>query len=428
MSHADHNLPVSGAGMDEVIKRNRKPLYIKLGIAATVLSGLAWAGWQAMPHGLVVSGADLHIASVTRGVFHDDIIVRGNLEPANSVVLDSVEGGRVEQVLVKDGTMVKQGQPLYRLSNPNLQQNLLMARYQLTQAYGMLSNAQQSAAQGDLSYRAQRRDLQRQLDMAKRHNKRNEDLSRQGFISAMALESSQDAVKGLEQQLDALEQSYAREQPLRDAALKKQEDAVGGMADGVKLVANAIDALTVRAPIHGQLTNFSLQVGMLVQMSTRVGRIDDPSNFKLTASVDEYYVSRVHAGQKGAVSVDGQSYSVNVVRAFPQVKDGRFQVELAFDGAQPKGMRPGQSVDARLTLGDPKPALLLPYDAFINDTGGAWVFVADAQGKHAERRAIRTGRRSSSQIEVLSGLNPGERVVVSTYATFAKAHALDIGH
>jgi HlyD family secretion protein len=204
------------------------------------------------------------------------------------------------------------------------------------------------------------------------------------------------------------------------------EQAIEQLDAGLKVVNDAIEGLAVRAPIAGRLTDFRLQLGEIVKSEQRIGRIDDPSQFKLTAQIDEYFLGSVLTGKKGSVNVNGRDYAVEVSRVFPQITDGRFLIELLFTGDAPPEMNPGQGAETRITLGGASPGLILPNDAFLSDTGGAWAFVLTPDGRSAERRKIRVGRRNNSQVEVTSGLAPGERVIVSTYAGFGKAERLQI--
>ena len=213
---------------------------------------------------------------------------------------------------------------------------------------------------------------------------------------------------------------------MRDAAARQLETAIGGLDSGLKLVSGTVDALAVRAPVDGRLTNFRLQVGESVATGKNIGRIDDPVRFKLAASVDEYYLNRMAVGRHGSVKQDDRDYPADIRAIYPQIKDGRFTVDLVFTKGQPPVMNPGQSLDARITLGEPAPALLLPGGAFINDSGGAWVYVLDADGRGAQRRALRVGRRNNAQIEVLAGLAAGDKVIVSSYAAYGNSPRLQL--
>ncbi|NYE62885.1 HlyD family secretion protein [Duganella sp. 1224] len=419
-------LPASGAAMDVVVPRRRgkRIAVIAASVAATAVA--AYALWSWMPRGLQIDGTDLRIGQATRGVFVDEIIVRANAEPLNSVILDAVESGRVEEVFAADGALVKKGQLLFRISNPQRNLELLARQYEHSVSVFNLSNlrvAQQASASDH-----QRRldDLQFALDQARKQHARNVRLAAQGFISSVALEESEDKLAQQERALRQEQQSNVAESRVRQGAEQQLESSIQGLNSGLKLVSATVDALAVRAPVEGRLTNFRLQVGESIATGKNIGRIDDPARFKLTANVDEYYLNRMAVGRHGNVQQDGRSYAADISTIYPQIKDGRFTVEMVFTKGQPPVLNPGQSLDARITLGEPASALLLPNGAFINDSGGAWVYVLDASGHSAQRRAVRTGRRNNSQIEVLEGLSAGDKVILSSYAAYGNSPRLQI--
>jgi HlyD family secretion protein len=251
-------------------------------------------------------------------------------------------------------------------------------------------------------------------------------LAKNGFISKTALEESVDKMALLRHDLEEEKQSAEVENKTRRDAIAQMQGAIENLQSGMKVVNTTIDALKVRAPVAGRLTNFNLQVGETVKPDERTGRIDDPEKYKLSALVDEFYLNRVAVGVQGKAHIDNDDYALSVSRIYPQIKDGRFTVELTFTAKQPAGIHPGQRLDAQITLGTPSPALLLPNAAFINDSGGAWVFVVNPDGESAERRPIRVGRRNNSQVEITSGLAKGEKVIVSTYALYGTATRLQI--
>jgi HlyD family secretion protein len=405
----------------------RKHRTLKLAGAATaalVAGGLLL--WHFLPHGLQVQAADARVAAVQRGTFVDDVSVRANAEALSSVMLDSVESGRVEEVIARDGAAVKKGDLLFRLSNPQRNLDLLARQSDYAQQVSNLASLRGAYEQSRTEHQRRLSDLEFTLAQTNKQHERNRRLHAQGFISSVALEESGDKVE--QQQRLLTEQKSAQETELRikKDALERMETTLNGLQAGLKLVNATVDALAVRSPIDGRLTDFRLQVGETVKPDQRVGRIDDPSRFKLTALVDEYYLPRIAVGRAGSARIGERQYPVEVSRVYPQIKEGRFTVEMTFKGEQPRGLSPGQSMDARLTLSEPAPALLLPNGAFVNDSGGAWAFVLGRDGVTAEKRPIRIGRRSSGQIEVLSGLKEGEKVVVSSYAAYGKATQIQL--
>ena len=411
--------------MDQPAPR-RRGKRIAFACGATLIVGaLAAALWQAIPRGLHVPAAELRIATVEKGVFRDDIVVRALAEPLNSVILDSVESGRVEEVLARDGALVTKGQLLFRLSNPQRHLELLARQAEHAQQISNVSNLRVSQEASHTDHRRRLSDLEFALAQAEKQHARSARLAAQGFISTVALEESQDRLDQQRRALDLQRESSDTEMKVKQDALRQLDFATRELRAGLALVGATVDALAVRAPADGMLTGFRLQVGETVKTDQHIGRIDDPNRFKLAAQVDEFYINRVGVGRSGSVRQGETAFPVRVSTIYPQIKEGRFTVELVFTAGQPPVMSPGQSLDAQVTLGEPAQALLLPNGAFVNDSGGAWVFALDGSSG-AVRRAVRIGRRSNSQIEVLEGLAAGDLVVVSGYTGFGKAERLEL--
>lgn len=411
--------------MDKVVPKKRSRIWIRVGAGLAAVAACGFALWHFAPHGLQVAAADVRVATVQPGVFRDDIVVRATAQPLNSVILDSVESGRVEQVFVRDGQMVRKGDLMFRLSNPQRNIELLRTQAETAQQVSNLSNLRVAQEAGRTDHQRRLSDLEFALQQAEKQYARNQRLAAKGFISQAALEESGDKLAQQKHALDTERARFGLEETVRKGALDEMQTAINGLNSGLKLVSETVDALAVRAPIDGMLADFHLQVGQTVQMNEHIGRIDDPKQFKLMAEVDEFYLNRISVGRHGAVRQDDKEYEVSVAAVFPQIKDGRFTVELHFDKGQP-AMSPGQGIDAQLTLGASSQALLLPNGAFANDTGGAWAFVLGKGSDIAEKRAVKLGRRSSTQIEVLSGLSAGERVIISSYTPFGKTERVEL--
>ncbi|MES2297428.1 MAG: efflux RND transporter periplasmic adaptor subunit [Pseudomonadota bacterium] len=426
MKPATPHLAVSGAAMDIIVPQ-RHGKEIVLGVVGAVLTVLAAAGmWSMVPRGLQVAAIEVRVAPVERGVFRDDIVVRSKAEALNSVILDSIESGRVEEVFARDGAIVKQGEVLFRISNSQRNLELLQRQSEHTQQISNLANLRVAFEAGNTDHERRLSDLQFNLAQVQKKHVRNKRLAEQGFISSEALELSNDALEQQQRAVDNEKLRSASETSVKRDALAQMEQAIRHIEAGLTLVHGTVDALVVRAPVAGRLTDFNLKIGETVRQDQHIGRIDDPLKFKLTAQVDEYYLSRIAVGRQGTVKQEGQDFKVEVSRVYPQIKEGRFAVELVFKDGQPGTMNPGQSLDAQITLGEPAQALLLPNAPFVADSGGAWVFVVAPNGIDAEKRMIRTGRRNNRQIEVLGGLGAGESIVVSSYAGFGTATHLQL--
>jgi len=424
----DHIPPpaVTGAAMDSVVPKRRGRLALRLALGALAALAAGWAFWQALPHGLQVAARDVRIARVESGVFRDDVVVRAVAEPLHSIILDSVESGRVEEVFAKDGQAVKKGDLLFRLSNP--QRNLELLARQTEYSQQIFNAANLRVTQETVRTDHQRRlsDLEFALSQAKKQHERNRRLAAQHFISAVALEESSDKLAQQQRALDEEKRAVGNEEQVRGRALQQMEGALHGLQSGLQLVSATVDALAVRAPADGVLTDFRMLVGQTVRPDQHIGRIDDPQHFKLSAQIDEFYLSRIAVGRVGRVIQDDKPYELRVATVYPQIKEGRFTAEMVFIKGQPAVISPGQGMDAQLTLGEPAKALLLPNGAFVNDTGGTWAFVVAPDGERVEKRALRLGRRNNNQVEVLSGLAAGENVIVSGYAPFGKADRLQL--
>ncbi|WP_229476785.1 efflux RND transporter periplasmic adaptor subunit [Massilia rubra] len=414
----------SGAAMDQPL-RQRRGRRVLLGAAIVLALALGAAAlWQQIPRGLQVARADARIATVARGVFRDDVALRATAAPLHSVMLDAVESGRVEEVFARDGAPVRQGEVLFRLSNPQRRLDLLAREAEHAQQISNLTNLRIALEASRMERERRGAELAFALTLAEKQHARNAALAQKGFVSPNALEDSLDRVAQQRRLYQSDNAGYKTEAATQRDAVRQMEQAIGRLEAGLQLVNATIDALAVRAPVSGRLTDFHLQVGETVKPDQHLGRIDDVDQFKLSAQVDEYYLNRVAVGRQGTATINGRAHALTVSRIYPQIKDGRFTVELAFANGQPETLNPGQAADVLVTLGGASEALLLPNDAFLNDSGGVAVYVLDKDGKTAERRALRSGRRNNSQVEVLAGLAGGERVIVSSYAAYGKAARL----
>lgn len=415
---------VSGANMDRLVPRSRRRRWLAVCLAALGVCFIAFVAWQAIPRGLAVRSSDLDITTVNAGEFRDEILTRANAIPLVTVMLDATEGGRVELIKVEDGALVKQGQLLFQLSNPQRQQEVVARASDVAQQVANISTLRAALATARSEHRRRIADLEFQLDRLRKVHARNVRLAHDGFLSTAVLEESLDATVQQQRLLDQTRADAAAETATRERAIAEMERAVADLKQGLVLVRAAVDALIVRAPIDGRLTDFHLEVGQSVKTGDRLGRIDTPGTFKLQAQIDEYYLPRVAPGINGKAEWDGYEFPVALIRVNQQVKERRFEIELNFTDTTPKGLQPGQTLDTRITLGKPKPALLLRDGPFYSDTGGAWVFVVTPDAKSAERRKVRLGHRAGGQIEVLDGLASNERVVISAYGSFGDVQRL----
>lgn len=416
---------VTGAAMDQPMPKRQRNLIV-LGACVLLPALVAAAFWQLVPRGLRVAEVDLRIATVKQDIFRNDLVMRATAAPLHSVMLDAFQSGRVEEVLANDGVHVAKGDLLFRLSNPQLRLELVAREADRAQQISNFSILRVAIESGETEHQRRLLELNYALTQARKQHARLAPLAKEGVVSTAALEESQDRVARERQALEDESSRFAVEARIKRDGAKQMERAIERLDAGLKVVNESIEGLAVRAPISGRLTDFHLQLGEIVKPDQHIGRIDDPGEVKLVAQVDEFFLDGVSVGKEGSASINGNEYRVAISRVFPQVESGRFTIELRFAGAAPEGMSPGQSAETRLTLGESSPGLILPNDSFINDSGGTWVFVVSRDGTKAERRVIRLGRRNNRQVEIASGLEAGERVIVSNYGSFGRVESLQI--
>lgn len=420
--------PMSGGAMDKVVEKKGLSNKVKAGIAAGALAaaGIAFYSYAPSSNSQTVAAERLTVSTVQRGTFDDFLPLRARVEPLLTVYLDSIEGGRIEQVLVEDGASVQKGQMLAILSNAELQLSVLARQTEVTQQINSLRSQELALSQTRLADERGLYETKAALDKSERQFAREKALADRGFVARRQYEDTRADLEQNRGRYAVQRRTAATNERLQTSQLSQLREAAQSMNAGLALARANLDTLNLRAPVSGQLSGFSIQVGQSVNRGERIGQIDSPGSNKLIAGVDEFYLGRVQVGQKATIDVGGKAYPMKVTKIYPQVRNGQFEVDLQFVGSQPTGIQRGQTLQARLTLGDPAPALLIPNGSFYNDTGGAWVFVVTEDGSEAVKRQVRLGRRNADFIEVLDGLQPGEKVLTSPYTGFTDKDRLDL--
>ena len=400
-----------------------------LALGAVLAAGAAWAGWSAWRGGGWADAVSpslplerVTISEVRRGSFDDLLPLRASVAPLETTYLDAVEGGRVERKLVEDGAQLVAGQPVAMLSNPALQLDLIRSEAEVTQQLNTLRAL-------ELQIERQRADNERllaegrwQLKRAADKLARDQQLVAQGFLSAAAAQDSLDEHRFLQQRLAINEAAQRTDAALQRNQIEQLRAATRQLQASLEIARANREALTVRAPVAGQLTAFELTIGQSLQRGQRIGQIDSSARHKIAVLIDEHFLPRVAVGQRARLDLAGRSWSLQVRKLNPQVKGGQFEAELVFDGAQPSDLKRGQNLQVQLMLGESRQSLLLPAGPFLADQGAtpsaaASVFVV--QGSRAERRAVQLGQRNVQVVEVLAGLQPGEQVITSSHPQLA---------
>jgi HlyD family secretion protein len=398
------------AGQDRRIAR--KPVWRRYGLAmlAVMVTGLIglWLlrGTGGKAYRAPVS--QLTLASATEGPFEDYTAVRGAIAPLVTAYLTTDQGGTVKRVLVEDGAMVKAGQALILLSNPALQ--LQVAAQQLT------------FEQTRFKYQQDLLNIDHQIATLKSNLARDKILlDGHAIAPSTYLQEQEEYAYNLKLRA-ATVASNAAQQRVRTAQLT-------GDTSGKTDIANAgVEALTIRAPMNGQLTALDAEVGQSKMPAALLGQVNSADRFKLTAQVDEFYLGRIAVGQEVLFNHAGKAYRAHVAKVYPQVANGTFKTDIYFDGARPADVHVGEAIDLKIELGGASRAILLPNGPFYQDTGGSWLFVVAPDGRSAIRRNVRLGRTNPDYVEVVSGLKPGERVIVSGYGAFLKMDRVIFDH
>lgn len=420
--------PQSGGGMDREVSRRGLSTRLKIALGGALLAALLALFWFFMPsaNSQTVPTARLTISTVTQGRFDDFLPLRAQVVPSLTVFLDAVEGGRVERVLVEDGAIVQQGQLLAVLSNPELQLNVLARQTEVTQQINNMRSQELALNQTRLANERARIEADLATQTARRQYEMQRPLAARGFVPGRAFADSRDTYEANRRRSDVIHTQQTTDERLQSSQLGQLRAAAASLNQSLEIARQSLDSLNLRAPVAGQLTSFDIQIGQSLQRGERVGQIDSNGRNKLRAQVDEFYLGRVVVGQTAAAELGGRTYQMRVSKIYPQVRNGAFEIDLQFVGQEPPDLQRGQTVQARLILGAPAPARMIPNGSFYNDTGGAWVFVVSADGASAVRRNVRLGRRNSDFIEVLAGLEPGERVITSPYTGFVERDRLTL--
>ena len=416
---SDENPHEQAAGMDRRIEtRSRKPYLIAAVAVFTVIALWQLVDWDGATS-FTLDGQRIRTALVSEGTYEDYIPLRASVEPERTVFLDAIEGGRVEAILVEEGAFVEKDQALIDLSNTSLQLDVIAREAEVSEQLNNLRNTQLAVEQNRLKLKSDLIEIDYQITRLDRLVTRYEELEGNQFISKTEYEDSRDELNYWRARRVVTQESQAQDEKIRLAQVEQLNESVAQLEKNLTLARGNLDNLLIRAPRAGQLTSLNAEIGESKSRGERLGQIDDVDRFKATAMVNEFYLTRVRSGQVAQLEIDGDTFALEVSKVYPEVLASQFEIDLRFTGPAPTNIRRGQTLQLRLVLGDTsEEATLLSNGPFFNDTGGAWVFVIDADGQTARRRTVQLGRRNPNMIEVISGLVPNDKVIVSSYANF----------
>jgi len=419
---------VSGEGMDRKVEKkttmSRRIAYVAAGLL--VAAFVAWLVDSLMSgRSLSIDSQRITVSAVSVGTFEDFIPLRGRLVPRSTVYLDAIEGGRVEEILVEDGALVERGEPIAVLSNTNLQLEVLGREAAVTEQLNNMRTIELQLEQNRLAHKRNLVEIDYQIIRLTRAIERQRELAAKELVSQSTIDELEDELTYFRNRREVTLESQVTDARMQEQQLQQLREAGDQLQAGLGFARKNLEDLSVRAPLPGKLSGFNIEIGQSIERGGRLGQIDDPDGYKLNVKIDEYYLGRVDLEQEAIADHNGRDIGLRVSKIYPQVNEGQFEVDMTL-AEEPAGLRRGQTLQLRLTLGDNSDAVLIPNGSFYQETGGSWIFVVSPDGTEAVKRTVRLGRRNTDFIEVLDGLEPGEEVITSPYTSFTEMDRLTL--
>lgn len=394
--------------------------------AAALAALLVWIVLGTTASTMTIDASDITISDVTRGKFDDYVRLNGQVLPIQVVQISPEEGGIVREKVVEEGTRVRKGDVILRLSNSNLDLQILNAEAELAEKQNLLRNTQVAMQQDRLNNRTEQATLDTDCDRKRRAYEQNARLYKERLISKEVYLQSREDYKLARRKQSLISQRLKQDSLYRHVQMAQMEDNLDNMRKNVLLVRDRKNKLEVRSAIDGELGLLDVELGQNIAAGQNIGQINDLSDFKVQAQIDEHYIDRVRPGLSASFSRGGKTYLLRVRKVYPEVRNGTFRTDFVFVGERPAQMRSGQTFYVELALGKSQQATLIPRGTFFQTTGGNWIFVLDKSGRKAYRRNISIARQNPQYYEVTDGLEPGERVITSGYEAFKDNEVLVI--
>ena len=406
--------------MDRPIEKKSFPRryagYIAAAVVAVAL--LAWLIFGSTASTMTIDSNEITISDVTLGEFDDYVRLNGQVVPIQVVQISPEEGGIVREKVVEEGTRVRKGDVILRLSNSSLDLQILNAEAELAEKQNLLRNTQITMQQDQLNNRTEQVTLDMDCERKLRAYKQNSRLYNEKLISQEEFLKSREDYDLARRKQQLIGQRLNQDSLYRHVQMEQMEDNLQNMRKNVLLVRERKNKLEVRSNIDGELGLLDVELGQNIQAGQNIGQINDLSDFKIETNIDEHYIDRVRAGLTATITRDGKQYQLRVRKVYPEVRNGSFRTDFVFEGTRPEQMRSGQTYYIELALGKSSQATLIPRGTFFQTTGGNWIFVLDRSNKKAYRRNISIARQNPQYYEVTEGLEPGERVITSGYEAF----------
>ncbi len=401
-------------GIRKLLSRKGLPY---LGAALLVIF-IVWLILRDNSTSLRIETQTISIGEVKRGEFNDYVRVSGQVQPITSVQLSPLESGIVERLVVEEGASVKKGDVLVVLSNNQLSLSILDSEAQLAEKQNFLRNTLVTMEQEKLNLRQEKLMLDVDVKRKQRKYEQNDALHKNKLISDEEWLQSQEEYELAVSRRQLIMDRQKQDSIYRSIQIHQMEESLDNMKRNMKLIRERVENLNIKSPIDGEIGSLDVVLGQSVSMGQRVGQVNNLSDYKIEAKIDEHYIDRVRAGLDATFDRQGTAYNAILRKVYPEVRNGQFQADFNFVGERPDNIRSGQTYYMNLQLGQPAEAIIIPRGSFYQSTGGVWIYVLDTEGKTARKRNIRIGRQNPQYYEVLEGLDPGEKVIVSNYDSY----------
>ena len=393
-------------------------------MGALVVVFVLWLVFRDNSSTLRVNGDTLSYGTVTRGEFNDYIRVTGQVMPMTTIQISPLEGGVVQEIVTEEGSKVKKGDVILVLSNESLDLQILNSEAELAEKENLLRNTMISMEQQKLSVKQEMLQLRVEVRRSKRAYESAKELYAEKLISREEWLKAEEDYLLAKDRLDLVETRAQQDSLYRAVEIDQMTESLDNMRLNMRMIRKRKDNLTIKAPIDGELGLLDVALGQSIAAGVKVGQINNLDSYKIEAQVDEHYIDRVVAGLEAQFERQNELYGTVIRKVYPEVRDGKFKTDFKFSGEQPANIRTGQTYYLNLQLGQPEEAVLIPRGTFYQQTGGRWIYVVSEDGSQAVKRQIRIGRQNPQYYEVLEGLEPGEKVVVSGYDNFGDNEVL----
>ncbi|MCC8063287.1 MAG: efflux RND transporter periplasmic adaptor subunit [Rikenellaceae bacterium] len=413
--------------MDRVLEKKKglqkKHIPYVAGGAALLLI-LIWLIFGDHSSSLKVDSRTVTIETARKGQFNDYVRVNGNVLPITTVQVSPLESGNVDVKVVEEGALVKEGDVIVKLTNPQLNMQILTSEADLAEKENLLRNTRVSMEQEKLNLQKERLQLEMEVTRKKRKFEQYEALHKENLISDEEYQQAKEDYELAIKQKTLVYERQEQDSLFRSLQVVNMEISLESMKKNMELIRQRVDNLNVKANIDGELGLLDVVLGQYVTAGTKVGQINDLSDYKIEAMIDEHYIDRVKPGLEGTFERQGGKFGLVVKTVFPEVRNGQFRTWCYLTGDRPENIRSGQTYYINLELGQPTEAIIIPRGAFYQTTGGSWIFVVSPDGEKAYRRPVKIGRQNPQYYEVLEGLDDGEKVIVSSYETYGDNEVL----